>query len=140
MCDVIEFRVRRRGLEWDSCGSIKQSDLDDIKNIFPGILRSLPIAKQLLLVLWIREIKFATHPLTNDEMFDYVQGVFASSDIDINCEEVLKELNVLIDNGYLHDVEEEDDDYPLTAEGGRVAEEMFEMLKILRGYLEIDIA
>ena len=133
MNETIDFRVRRRSLEWDSCGRIAKSDFEVIKNIFPGILRTLPITKQLLLILWIREIKFATDPLSDDEMYDYIPGVFAFNRIKISNKRVLKELNVLIDNECLveDDEEEFDYEYPITAKGEFVAEETFKLLKTL---------
>jgi len=35
--------------------NFEQSDIEDIKDIFSSILQSLTLAKQLLLILWIRE-------------------------------------------------------------------------------------
>ena len=68
--------------------SITQSDLEDIKNVFIGGLRSLPTTEYLLLILWIREDKFKIDSLLEIDQFDFVQNAFALNGINIKPETV----------------------------------------------------
>jgi len=113
---------------------IKQSAFDDIKGVFTGILRSLPLAKHLLLILWIREFQFGLGSLQDDDMYDFIQNTFAYSGVDINDETVAKEFFVLFYEGYLQETITGDDwirDYSLSLKGKSTAEGVFETMKTL---------
>jgi len=103
--DYIAFCERRYDDDTESTRTtyydIKQSVFDDIKSVFTGILRFLPFAKHLLLILWIREFQFGLGSLKDDDMYDVIQNTFAYSGVDINDETVAKEFFALFREGYV---------------------------------------
>jgi len=65
--------------------SITQSDLQDIKSVFAGKLRSLPTTEYLLLILWLREVKFTMPSLLESDKIDFVQDAFSMNHLNIDA-------------------------------------------------------
>jgi hypothetical protein len=140
---VGRFDIDSEQIETYPC-SITRNDLMDIKNVFTS-LRSLPATEYLLLMLWIREVKFKTDSLLEFDRIDFVQNAFTLNGINIDTEKVVWEFHELLHKGYISEgiTEVEEDfgegiteveqikDYFLSSEGKRVAEEKFEAIKML---------
>lgn len=80
---------------------INESDFEDIKDIFSGILWSLPFTDRLLWILWTREDKFRMVPLREDEKFSFVQSAFTLGNVDINVEKIEMGFDTLWREKYL---------------------------------------
>jgi hypothetical protein len=137
--DSVNYRVRRLDLDTEEMKdyycSIKQNDLEDIKDIFlTGSLQSLHRTEHLLLIFWFREVKFMMGSLLGSDMLDFAQSVFTLNSVDIDEETVRWELRVLLHKEYISKGitgDAENADYFLRPAGIRVAEELFDRMKTL---------
>ena len=135
--DIIFF-VRRLDLDTEKMEDyrccIKQNDFKEIKDVFTGSLQSLSTAEHLLLLLWIREVKFMMDSLQDTDRLGFVQNAFALNNIEIDVETVKWEFQKLLHKGYISEGITGDDeikDYFLTARGTITAEELFDKMKML---------
>jgi hypothetical protein len=114
--------------------SIKESDLDDIVDIFNDVsLSSVPPVDYLLWILWVREEKFGIRvPLKKST--DFVQRAFAMNNRRKTSAETVNEtFDILLREGYLEDDSEDwqvsSGAYFLTSKGKRFARRMYEKMK-----------
>ena len=118
--------------------SIVRSDFKDIKRVFTS-MRSCPTTEYLILILWIREVKFKMDSLPDADKLGFVKKAFDLNGINIDID-VVWEFQELFSNEYIYEevycTEEITGDdsvkhYFLTSKGKEVAEKMFESMKQL---------
>ena len=135
--EEMNFFVRRLNLDTgemeDSRCCITQNDFQDIRGIFTdGSLKSLTHTKHLLLILWIREVRFMKGSLQNIDKLEFIQNAFALSGNEIDEPTVEWEFQELLRRGYISEGitgEERVKDYFITAKGTSTAEKLFDSMK-----------
>ena len=121
--DGISFDLCARDSDDNTVKTIKRSDIEDVEDFFADSLQSRPFARHLLLLLWIREVKFKTKGLEEERVYDFFRkGVFAFHDIDLDEETLWNEFDELLDEDYFQDTCL---GFTLSPKGIRAAESMF---------------
>jgi DNA-binding PadR family transcriptional regulator len=130
----IEYRVCTPG-DAETTGttlrhSIKESDLDDIKDIFADISWSRqPLSGYLLWILWIRRAIFRIFDLTENDKISFTRTAFALIKGEkISDKTIRNAFDTLEFEGYLekYDLDSKSGGkYFLTPKGERVAKRMF---------------
>ena len=106
---------------------IRRGDFEDITEFFSNTLHTRPFAKHLLQILWIREVKFAMGALKEEHIYDFIQGAFTLYGVDIDDETLEYEFFELLYEGYIR---ETNAGFLLSSEGIRVADAMFQTMKM----------
>jgi len=109
--------------------SIKDSDLDDIKDIFTGVLRSRPFTDRLLWLLWVREVKLNLGALKEEDMLSFVHCAYVLDNDKIDIDKIVRGFDTLEQKEYLLKVSIDCREYPLTPPGKEIAEKMFVKMK-----------
>jgi hypothetical protein len=120
--DVLELFAGKQDAE----RTIQLSDFESIKNAV--IPRTSSIADYLLLLLWIREVKFGMSPwLKWDDMVILALNAFAINDIEVGDEIEWKAFVELVREGCLQETtaDRQTKIYSLTLKGKKTAEKMF---------------
>jgi len=130
--DNDSIRLNNNEISFDLCACnsddnvekiVKRSDIEDVEEFFADSLQSRPFARHLLLLLWIREVKFKTTGLEKERVYEFFhKGVFALHDVDLDEETLWDEFDELLDEDYFQDTCL---GFTLSPKGLRAAESMF---------------
>jgi len=99
--DVLELFVGTRYTSDSMRHSIKQSDFEAIKAAI--VPRSSSIADYLLLLLWIREIKFGMPPQSRADVIIFIQNACTLGGVEVGDEIEWKTLDRLVQEGSLQE-------------------------------------
>jgi len=116
---------------------VKDNDLDDIKDIFTGVLLSRHFTERLLWLLWVREDKLNMGAIKEEDRLCFLRRAFASLDDDIDIERIVRGFDTLEQEGCIQKMSVDrresvrstesgwTKEYPLTPRGRELAEKMF---------------
>jgi hypothetical protein len=112
---------------------ITQNDFQNIREIFTdGSLKSLSHTEYLLLILWIREVRFMKGSLQDIDRLEFVQNAFAFSGNEIDEPTVRLKFQELLRRRYISEGitgENQVKDYFLTEKGTSTTGELLDKMK-----------
>ena len=121
--DDISFDLYARDSDDNAEKTIRRSDVEDVEEFFADSLQSRPFARHLLLLLWIREVKFNTKGLKAENAYEFFyKGFLSLYDISVDEDTLWNEFEKLLYEYYFQDT---CSGFVLSAKGRRAAESIF---------------